>query len=224
MNSDVLTPARPVRPVRPDAPRQVPDGRRPARPGRRPRPGSPAQRPKSPVRPASPVRPPGPGRSGRPAGSSAVGSRVVGQNGRSVRTRRTSFVLLLLGLLGGSLVCLLVVNTTLDANSITISNLQKTNTAASERVQQLEQQVASASSAATIAKEARRLGMRPDPELMFINLRTRKIEEPRGAAAIALALRLAAGWPASPPAGTRVHGGARSHSRTSKPTAGRSGR
>jgi len=85
---------------------------------------------------------------------------------------------LLLGLLGGGMVCLLVVNTTLAANSIEISNLQQQNAARSEQVQELQQQVASERSAATIEKEATRLGMRPDTALQFVNLRTKSIEGP----------------------------------------------
>lgn len=131
--------------------------------------------------------------------------------------RRTSFVLLLLGLLGGGLVCLLVVNTTLAANSIEITNLQKQNAARSEQVQELQQQVAAARSDATIEKEARRLGMRPDPELIFINLRTKGIEAPRGTAAAALAARLAAGWP------TATGGRSSTRSTRKKSAAGRQG-
>lgn len=112
--------------------------------------------------------------------------------------RRTSFVLLLLGLLGGGLICLLVVNTTLAANSIEITRLQKQNAVGSEQVQELQQQVAAARTASMIAKEARRLGMRPDPELMFINLNTKTIQAPRGSAAAALARRIAESWPAAP--------------------------
>lgn len=132
--------------------------------------------------------------------------------------RRTSFVLLLLGLLGGGLVCLLVVNTTLAANSIEIINLQKQNAVRSEQVQELQQQVAAARSATMIEKEARRLGMRPDPELMFINLRTKNIEAPRGAAAAELATRLADGWPAPASAGNRPAG---NRSKGKKRAAGR---
>jgi len=139
--------------------------------------------------------------------------------------RRTSFVVLLLGLLGGGLVCLLVVNTTLAANSLQIIRLQRQNAVSSEQVQELQQQVAAEGSAATIAKEAKRLGMRPAPELVFINLRTRKVEAPRGAAAAALAARLADGWPASgrPASGGRSR--ARSHGKlhAKKATAGRPG-
>jgi hypothetical protein len=83
--------------------------------------------------------------------------------------------LLLLGLLGGGMVCLLVVNTTLAANSIQIRNLQQQNATVSEQVQELEQQVATARSAGTIESEARRLGMRPDPHLVFLNLHSKKI-------------------------------------------------
>ncbi len=89
---------------------------------------------------------------------------------------RTSFVLLVLGLLGGGLVCLLVVNTTLAANSIEITNLQQANAARSQQVQQLEQEVTAAQSAAVIEKEALKLGLRPDPSLVFLDLRTGSVQ------------------------------------------------
>jgi cell division protein FtsB len=80
---------------------------------------------------------------------------------------------LLLGLLGGGLMCLLVVNTTLAANSIEINQLQQDNAATTQRIQQLQQDVAARGSAAVISKEARKLGMRPVQVPTFINLRTR---------------------------------------------------
>jgi len=144
--------------------------------------------------------------------------------GQAGQARRTSFVVLLLGLLGGGLVCLLVVNTTLAANSLEISQLQKNNALANQQVQELQQQVAAARSTGTIAREARRLGMRPDPELVFIDLRTKKIEAPKGAAAAALAARLANGWPGDGPAVSGGRHGTRSkgdRSKGKKPTAGR---
>jgi cell division protein FtsB len=100
----------------------------------------------------------------RPAGAESTG-----------HAHRTSFVLLLLGLLGGGMVCLLVVNTTLAANSIQIRKLQQQNASVSEQVQELEQQVATARSAPAIQAEARKLGMRPDPHLVFLNLHSKKI-------------------------------------------------
>ncbi len=93
----------------------------------------------------------------------------------STQARRTSFVLLLVGLLGGGLVCLLVVNTTLAANSIEIYNLQQQNAEGAQQVQQLEQQVAQAQTASVIAREAWKLGLRPQGKLIFINLRSKKI-------------------------------------------------
>lgn len=84
-------------------------------------------------------------------------------------------MLLLLGLLGGGMVCLLVVNTTLAANSLQIQQLQQTNARVSGQIQELEQQVATARSAPTIQQEARKLGLRPDPHLVFIDLHSKKI-------------------------------------------------
>jgi hypothetical protein len=85
---------------------------------------------------------------------------------------RTPFILLVLAMLGGGLVCLLVVNTTLAAASYRISNLQRDNAAATERVQQLQQQVASEESPGSIEQRALRLGMRTQPLLSFVNVKT----------------------------------------------------
>jgi len=98
--------------------------------------------------------------------------------------------LLLLGLLGGGMVCLLVVNTTLAANSLQISKLQQHNANVSEQVQELRQQVATARSAGTIEHEARKLGMRPDPHLVFLNLHSKKIVAQPGKRAMSA-------WPAA---------------------------
>ena len=84
--------------------------------------------------------------------------------------------MLVLGLLAGGLVCLLMVNTTLAANSIEIGDLQHGNTAKTELVQQLQEQVAAHRSWTVIEKEAKRLGMRPDPALTFLDLRSGKIK------------------------------------------------
>jgi hypothetical protein len=148
--------------------------------------------PASPVRPASPHRPAGPGRPGRTIRTGGPSRQSVrdqrsddlttgGPTGEpsarnAEQIRRTPFVMLVLGLLGGGLVCLLVVNTTLAANSIEITNLQQANTAKTQLVQQLRQQVAAQRSAAVIEKEAKKLGMLPDPVLNFLDLRTGTIK------------------------------------------------
>jgi hypothetical protein len=102
-------------------------------------------------------------------------ARPAGSAESARHAHRTSFVLLLLGLLGGGMVCLLVVNTTLAANSIEIRTLQQKNANVSEQVQELQQQVATARSATAIQAEARKLGMRPDPHLVFLNLHSKRI-------------------------------------------------
>jgi hypothetical protein len=80
--------------------------------------------------------------------------------------------MLLLGLLGGGLVCLLMVNTTLAANSIQINRLEQANVAGTQRMGELQHQVTAQQSAAVIAKEARKLGMRPEQVPAFLDLRT----------------------------------------------------
>lgn len=79
--------------------------------------------------------------------------------------------MLVLGLLGGGLVCLLVVNTTLAANSIQINHLEQVNAARTQGVEQLQQDVAAAQTAPVIANEARQLGMRPQQVPAFVDLR-----------------------------------------------------
>jgi hypothetical protein len=114
----------------------------------------------------------------RPQSQGADGQRPQAERsaaGAAAHAHRTSFVLLLLGLLGGGMVCLLVVNTTLAANSIQIRNLQQQNANVSEQVQELQQHVAAARSAGAIEHEARKLGLRPDPHLVFINLHSKRI-------------------------------------------------
>ncbi len=91
------------------------------------------------------------------------------------RSQRTPFILLLVGLLGGALVSLLVISTTLAAGSFRIATLKHQNADLARQAQALTDQVAQASSQAQIAREARALGMRQNPGLRFINLRTGKI-------------------------------------------------
>jgi cell division protein FtsL len=83
--------------------------------------------------------------------------------------------LLLVGLLGGALISLLVISTTLAEGSFQITSLQQQNTSLARQEQLLTQQVAQASSPAQIAQEAEQLGMRQDPNLRFINVKTGKI-------------------------------------------------
>jgi cell division protein FtsB len=89
-------------------------------------------------------------------------------------------MLLVLGLLGGGLICLLVVNTTLSTAQFQISNLQQGNARLAQQEQTLQQQIATDEAPATIEHRAYQLGMREQRLLNFINARTGRIyREPR---------------------------------------------
>jgi len=109
---------------------------------------------------------------------SAPGTRpapgTAGPRSRS-RAPRMPFILLLVGLLGGALVSLLVISTTLAQGSFRITNLQEQNAELARQAQSLTNQVAQAGSPSVIAKEARQLGMRPNPHLGFIDPKTGRI-------------------------------------------------
>jgi hypothetical protein len=165
MNTTVKTPPRkPGRPAQGRPPESRQAG--PARLGR----------PVRPLRPARPPRPAGAGGTGTPtaapARSRAAGAAPDLHAAPRRPTSRTPFILLLLGLLGGGLVCLLVINTTLAAASYRIDNLQRSNAMASQQVQQLQQQVASEQSPTSIEQRAVKLGMRPQQVLNFVDVKT----------------------------------------------------
>ena len=165
MNTTVKTPPRkPGRPAQGRPPESRQAG--PARLGRAVRP----------LRPARPPRPAGAGGTitpaAAPARSRAAGAAPAVHAAPRRPTSRTPFILLLLGLLGGGLVCLLVINTTLAAASYRIDNLQRSNALASQQVQQLQQQVASEQSPTSIEQRAVKLGMRPQQVLNFVDVKT----------------------------------------------------
>jgi hypothetical protein len=85
------------------------------------------------------------------------------------------FILLLVGLLGGALVSLLVISTTLDAGSYRINNLTQQNAILAKETGALSAEVAQAESPQKLAEEASLLGMRNDTYLRFIDPKTGKI-------------------------------------------------
>ncbi len=85
------------------------------------------------------------------------------------------FVLLVLVLLGGGLVCLLVINTTLGATSFRISQLQSTNATLATQEQALEQRIAAERSPAQIAQLAYQLGMRVQANGNILDLGTHQL-------------------------------------------------
>jgi hypothetical protein len=148
---------------------RAPGIRRAPAPGRRPPQGR---------TPPGRTIPPGlrrpPGTPSRPVTAPRHTRPVTGER-TAPRHPRAPFLLLLVGLLGGALVTLLVISTTLAEGSFQISNLQQQNTNLARQEQVLTEAVAQAQSPQQIAQEAERLGMRQDPVLKFINLKTGKI-------------------------------------------------
>lgn len=95
--------------------------------------------------------------------------------GAAQSQHRMPFMLLLVGLLGGAIVSLLVISTTLDAGAYRITNLTNENTMISKRIQVVSNDVANEQNPATIMGEAYRLGMRYDKYLRFIDTKAGKI-------------------------------------------------
>jgi len=128
---------------------------------------------------------------------------------------RVPFVLLVLGLLGGSLVCLLVINTTLGAASFRISQLQNKSARLATEEQNLRQQVAAEQAPAAIAQRAYALGMRAQTGTTILDLRSGQIYRLPGQGGVGVEL----GAPPAPPA-TIAPGTASKPSATPAPGAG----
>jgi hypothetical protein len=126
------------------------------------------------TRPARPVAAPRPARTG-PARPARTGPARPAGAGPRARSPRTPFILLLVGLLGGALVSLLVISTTLAQGAFRVTSLQEQNANLAREQQTLTNQVAQAGNPAVIAQKAEQLGMRANPHLGFIDPKTGKI-------------------------------------------------
>ena len=150
----------------PASPRQAPGRGTPrTAPGRKP---DPRTRQVTAPRHTRPITEPGTGRrTGTPV-------RPAEARPRS-RSPRMPFILLLVGLLGGALVSLLVISTTLAQGAFQITNLQQQNANLARQEQTLSNEVAQAGNPAAIASQAAQLGMRQDPALRFYDGKTGKV-------------------------------------------------
>lgn len=145
-----------------------------ARPARV-RPGTrPAARPGG-ARPAAAPPVPRRGRQGSPSGA-ARAARMPLSGQRHAPQTRTRFVFLVVGLLGGALLSLLMINTILATGAFQITALQQGNVTLAQREQALQAQVAAAESPAVLAQRAASLGMQVQPRLHFLNLKTGRLE------------------------------------------------
>jgi len=144
----------------------------PARGRTAPRPAPPRPRPAAPPRPTGQPRPSGLPRV-RPT-SARRGPAAATAGG--ARSSRTPFVFLVVGLLGGGLLCLLLINTILDTGSYQITQLQQGNAALVQQTQELQARIAQEESPAVLAGKASQLGMQEPGLLHFLDLRKGKIE------------------------------------------------
>jgi hypothetical protein len=147
------------------------------------------------TRPAAPPRT-APRRGTRPrraGGRTVPGSRPGLAGPRRAGARRDAapraahrmpFFLMLCVLLGGALICTLVISTTLAAGSYQITKLQQANDALARQRQMLQEQVAEAQSAQVIQQRAEQLGMREAAEIQFLNLKTGKVTTDAGSGAL----------------------------------------
>jgi len=135
------------------------------------RPASPRPRPPAPPRPAGRPRPSAQPRPGQPRPSGQPRTAAG-----AARSSRTPFVFLVVGLLGGGLLCLLIINTILDTGSYQITQLQQENVTLAQQTQELQARVAQEESPTVLAAKARQLGMQEPGRLHFLDLRKGKIE------------------------------------------------
>ena len=116
----------------------------------------------------------------RGAGPSHAARLAQSGRGRIAPESRTRFVFLVVALLGGGLLCLLLINTILATGAFKITALQQSNVALAQREQALQAQISAGEAPSALAQRARSLGMVAPPLIHFLDLKTGKIiNEPR---------------------------------------------
>lgn len=164
----------------PGATRERPPGttreRPPGTTGLRQPPGGPG----SGASPASGVRPGTRTRRARPPAAArrpapAPAGRPAARPGAPEQESRTRFVFLVLGLLGGGLICLLLINTVLASGALKITALQTTNVQIAQQTQELRARIAAEETPAALYRRARQLGMAEPPLTHFLDLRKGRI-------------------------------------------------
>ncbi len=91
------------------------------------------------------------------------------------RAPRMPFVLLVVLVLGGGLVGLLLVNTSLQQGAFTVHELERRSAVLSDQRQRLSEALATLEAPATLAGRARALGMVPMTGPVFLRLRDGKV-------------------------------------------------
>ncbi|WP_344958493.1 hypothetical protein, partial [Actinomadura miaoliensis] len=94
---------------------------------------------------------------------------------RSTAPPRTPFVLLIVGLLGGALVSLLLLNTVLAEDAFTLTRLQKNNKMLAQQKQALQEDIAREESPAILAQRAEALGMVRPTQVAYLDEPTGRV-------------------------------------------------
>jgi hypothetical protein len=147
-----------------------------------PRPAAPPRTP--PRRGTRPRRVGGPAAPGHRPGLGGARRAGAARDAAPRGAHRMPFFLMLCVLLGGALICTLVISTTLAAGSYQITKLQQTNAALARQRQMLQEQVAQAQSSQVIQQRAEQLGMREVGEIQFLDLKTGKVTTDAGSGAL----------------------------------------
>lgn len=92
---------------------------------------------------------------------------------------RMPFVLLLVGLLGGALVSLLLLNTVLAQDAFTLTELQRSNKQLNQQRQALQEEIAKEESPARLGQRAKELGMREPHQPAFVDAQTGHVVGPK---------------------------------------------
>lgn len=117
----------------------------------------------------------------RPARKTTAPARAsVPAERRAAAPPRAPFVLVVVGLLGGALVSLLLLNTVLAQDAFSLSELQRGNQRLNEQKQALQEEIARESSPEVLHAKARGLGMRDPDRPAFIDPRTGRVTESGG--------------------------------------------
>ncbi|WP_242891964.1 YhcB family protein [Actinomadura litoris] len=182
-------PERRSRKRRPAAPAQDPaqDGTPTGTAAKAP-PKTPSKAPGKPAPAKAPAKAPGKAPAKAPAKGASKAAPAKGAAAKSVRKKgagrvargraashtppRAPFVLLIVGLLGGALVSLLLLNTVLAKDAFTLTRLQQSNKLLEQQRQAHQAQIAAEGSPESIAEKAEAMGMRKQTELAFIDGRT----------------------------------------------------
>jgi hypothetical protein len=115
----------------------------------------------------------------RPAGKGSAAATRSAVRVTPAAPPRAPFVLLVLGLLGGALVSLLLLNTVLAEDAFTLTKLQRSNKLLNEQRQALQEEIAREESPTVLAQKARALGMVQPTRPAFVDARTGRVVGPR---------------------------------------------